>query len=264
MNSDTGIDRRSFVVSVALTALAGAAPRIATSAAPGDALPRARNTVLVFDVADMLLNLDALKPLFARVFGDAHVANEWFGESILYAETITVTRSFVSFGNIGQGVFRMLGKIHGATVTPADVEELGERLNELPAHADVAPRIDHLRTAGFRIVTLTNTPANGNALAKAGIGAYFERHFSAEAVKQFKPSAETYQMVATQLGLSTSELCMLAAHPWDLIGAQTAGCSAALLARRGVAPFKVPGLRAPLVGSNLVDVARQLSAERST
>jgi 2-haloacid dehalogenase len=158
----------------------------------------------------------------------------------------------------------MLGKIHGATVTSADVEELGDRLGELPAHADVAQGLDHLRTAGFRMVTLTNTPANGGALARAGIDGYFERHFSAEAVRQFKPSAETYQMVATQLGLSTRELCMVAAHPWDLIGAQTAGCSAALLARRGVAPFKVPGLRAPLAGSDLVDVARQLSAEPST
>jgi Ca2+/Na+ antiporter len=32
MNSDTGIDRRSLVVAVALTALASAAPRIAVNA----------------------------------------------------------------------------------------------------------------------------------------------------------------------------------------------------------------------------------------
>jgi 2-haloacid dehalogenase len=263
MNSDTGFDRRSFVVAVTLTALASAVPRIAASVTPSATVSRARSTVLVFDVADTLLNLDALTPLFARVFGDGNVANEWFGESILYAETMTVTRSFVPFGKIGEGVFRMFGKVRGATVTLADVEELVERFGELPSHADVAEGLDDLRTAGFRMVTLTNTPANGHALARAGIDKYFERHFSAEAVKQFKPSAETYQMVATQLGLSTSELCVVAAHPWDLIGAQTAGCSAVLLTRRGVAQLKVPGLRAPLAGSNLVDVARQLSAEPS-
>jgi 2-haloacid dehalogenase len=227
----------------------------------------AHSTVLVFDVADTLLNIQALAPLFVRIFGDGKIADEWFGQSILYAETATVTGSFLPFGSIGQGVFRMLGKIHGAAVTSADVKELGERLSALPPHADVTQGLDHLKKAGFRMVTLTNTPATGNAgpLVRAGLGAYFERSFSAETVRRFKPAPETYQMVAGQLGLSTSALCMVAAHPWDLIGAQTAGCAAALIARSDVAVLRMGDLPTPnLVGKDLIDVAKQLTVASFT
>jgi 2-haloacid dehalogenase len=265
MKHETGIDRRSFVASVGLSALGGMlAPFVANAVSSPT---NARSTVLVFDVADTLLNIQALAPLFVRIFGDGKVADEWFGQSILYAETVTVTGSFLPFGSIGQGVFQMLGKIHGATVTSADIKELGERLSALPPHADVAQGLDYLKRAGFRMVTLTNTPANGNTgpLVKARLGGYFERNFSAEAVKRFKPAADTYQMVAGQLGLSTSALCMVAAHPWDLIGAQTAGCSGALIARTDVAVLRIGELPMPnLIGKDLIDVAKQLTAASFT
>src|SRR5262249_32637906 len=150
-----------------------------------------------------------------------------------------------------------------AAVTPAQEQELRQRLSELPPHADVALGLDHLRSSGFRMVTLTNTPADPDTgpLVKAGLGAYFEHNFSAEGVKRFKPAAQAYQLVADQLGCSTESLCMLAAHPWDLIGAQTAGCTAALIARRDIAPLPLQGSPRPdVVGKDLVDVAHQLAA----
>lgn len=258
----TEFNRRSFVASVGLTALGGMLAPLVGNAVPSSS-KNARSTVLVFDVADTLLDIRALAPLFVRIFGDGKVADEWFGQSILYAETATVTASYVPFGRISQGVFRMLAKIHGATVTSADVEELGHRLGSLPPHEDVAKGLEHLKSAGFRMVTLTNTPANGNGgpLVKAGLGGYFERNFSAEAVKRFKPAVETYQMVAEQLGHSMSALCMVAAHPWDLIGAQTAGCAAALIARTDVAALPMHSLPMPnAIGKDLIDVAKQLAA----
>lgn len=264
MIDDIGTKRRLFLASAGIAAFGGVSlPFIGRVEALSVSAFSAHEIVLVFDVADTLLNIQALAPLFARTFGDGKIADEWFGQSILYAESATVTGSYLPFGKISQGVFRMLAKIHGVTVTSADVEELGRRLSSLPPHEDVAEGLDHLKRAGFRMVTLTNTPANGNAgpLAKAGLGGYFERNFSAEAVKRFKPAVETYQMVAGQLGLSTSALCMVAAHPWDLIGAQTAGCAAALIARADVAALPMRSLPMPnVIGKDLIDVAKQLAA----
>jgi 2-haloacid dehalogenase len=259
MKREAAVNRRSFVASLGIAALgATIAPLFGNSGAA----TKARETVLVFDVADTLLNIQALGPFFDRIFGDPRVADEWFGQSILYAETVTVIGSFVSFGSISQSVFRMLAKTHGVTVTSADVDELGQRLGVLPPHGDVAKGLDQLKTAGFRMVTLTNTPANPNAgpLVKAGLADYFERNFSAEAVKRFKPAAETYRMVADQLGRPISSLCMVAAHPWDLIGAQTAGCSAALIARSDVAVLPLRGSPVPaVIGKDLVEVAKLLT-----
>jgi hypothetical protein len=49
--------------------------------------------VLVFDVAESLLDLQVLRPLFQRVCGTSAEVDEWFGETILYSETATIPRS---------------------------------------------------------------------------------------------------------------------------------------------------------------------------
>ncbi|MDQ3655068.1 MAG: haloacid dehalogenase type II, partial [Chloroflexota bacterium] len=40
------------------------------------------NRVIVFDVNETLLDVGALDPLFVRMFGDATVRREWFGQML--------------------------------------------------------------------------------------------------------------------------------------------------------------------------------------
>jgi 2-haloacid dehalogenase len=52
---------------------------------------------------------------------------------------------------------------------------------------------------------------------------------------------------------------MVAAHQWDLIGAQNAGYSSALITRPGNAPLRVDGLPFPtLIAVDLRELAGQL------
>jgi len=66
-------------------------------------------------------------------------------------------------------------------------------------------------------------------------------------------------MVAKELNVRTSDLRMVAAHAWDIIGAMQAGCAAAFVAR----PGKVlnPLLDEPdIVCPDLLAVAEQIMA----
>jgi 2-haloacid dehalogenase len=232
------------------------------NAAPARAQPIDRPpNVLVFDVAESLLDLQVLRPLFERVFGDGAVVDEWFGETILYSESATLTNTFAPFGQLGAGVLRMLGRIHNVSISAADISELSEGLAALPPHPDVPDSLRKLKAAGYRLVTLTDSPAvhGQGPLHAAGLADLFEQQFSAETVRRYKPARETYQMVAEATGTQLSELCMIASHPWDLIGARAAGCSAALIERAGVAPLIVSGLRQPqIVAPTLTEIAAQL------
>jgi 2-haloacid dehalogenase len=219
--------------------------------------------VLVFDVAESLLDLQALRPLFQRIFGDGAMVDEWFGETILYSESATITNTFTPFGQLGAGVLRMLGRIHNVSISEADVAELGKGLAGLPPHPDVPDGLRKLKAAGYRLVTLTDSPVNpgGGPLQAAGLADLFEQQFTAETVRRYKPARETYQMVAQATKTQLSELCMIASHPWDLIGARAAGCSAALIERAGVAPLIVSGLKQPqIVAPTLTEIAAQLVA----
>jgi 2-haloacid dehalogenase len=144
----------------------------------------------------------------------------------------------------------MVGAIHKVDVQPADIEALKEGMLTMPAHADAKEGLKQLKDAGFRMVTLTNSPSNKNGkspLENAGLADFFERQFSVEATRAYKPAQVLYHMVAQELDVSPSACCMVAAHVWDTIGAQSAGMAAGLLTRPGNAPLLVPGLPQPNV-----------------
>jgi 2-haloacid dehalogenase len=54
-------------------------------------------------------------------------------------------------------------------------------------------------------------------------------------------------MVAEELGVPAAAMCMVAAHVWDTIGAQSVGYRGALIARPGNALLPVRGLPQPQV-----------------
>ena len=251
------VGRRPVLAGIGAAALAALFQPCLARAAALDGAP----SVLVFDVAESLLDLQALRPFFQRVFGDGAVVDDWFGETILYSETVTLTNTFVPFGQLAVGVLHMLGRIHGISISDADVAELRKGLASLPPHPDVPDSLRKLKAAGYRLVSLTDTPVTPGqgALQAAGLADLFEQQFTAETVRRYKPARETYQLVAKATGAQLPELCMIASHPWDLIGARTAGCSAALIARAGVAPLIVAGLKQPqIVAPSLIEIAAQL------
>jgi 2-haloacid dehalogenase len=251
------IGRRPVLAGFGVAAITAVCRPMPARAQTLDRAPR----VLVFDVAETLLDLQVLQPLFQRVFGAGAVVDEWFGETILYSETATITNTFVPFGQLGAGVFRMLGHIHNVPISAADVTELGKGLASLPPHPDVPDSLRQLKAAGYRLVTLTDSPVTPGRgpLQAAGLADLFEHQFTAETVRRYKPARQTYQMVAQSTGTRLSELCMVASHPWDLIGARTADCSAALIARSGVAPLIVPGTKQPqIIAPTLTEIATRL------
>jgi 2-haloacid dehalogenase len=218
-----------------------------------DVLPLAQRSgavvpsICVFDVNETLLDIEFLAPLFQRLFGDSRVLREWFGQLILYSEAITLSGPYTTFFTLGQGVLKMLGSIHNVSIQQVDIEELRMRLLTMPAHPDVPAGLKQLKDAGFRMVTLTNSPPDPQTspLKHAGIDGWFEKSFSVDRVRRFKPAPQVYHMAAEELDVPPAAICMVAAHVWDTIGAQSVGCSGALITRPGNASLPVPGLPQP-------------------
>ena len=218
-------------------------------------------SISVFDVNETLLDIESIAPLFQRLFGDRKVVREWFGQLVLYSNAITLSGPYTTFFTLGQGVLKMLGSIHNVSVQQADIEELRTRMLTMPAHSDVPAGLKQLKDAGFRLVTLTNSPPDSQTspLKHAGIDGWFEKSFSVDRVRRFKPAPQVYHMVAEELDVPPAAICMVAAHVWDAIGAQSIGCSGALVARPGNAPLPVHGLPQPqAVAPDLPGVAAQL------
>jgi 2-haloacid dehalogenase len=177
--------------------------------------------------------------------------------------TVTLSDIYLDFFSLGQAVLRMSADAHRASITEDDLGELARGMQTMPAHDDVADGLAALSANGYRLVTLTNSPSKPGTptpLENAGVAHFFERQFSVDQWRAFKPSRRLYTGVADELGVKRSECMMVAAHVWDTTGAQAAGFGAALITREGNAPLPAPGLPQPnVVSVDLRELAERLS-----
>ncbi len=215
--------------------------------------------VIVFDVNETLLDLQELDPLFRRVFGDAAVRQEWFGLVVQSALVVTITDAYVDFGTVGGAALDVTASRRGISLSDEDRAEILGGLLILPPHPEVPESLERLRDAGLRLATLTNSTARvaEGQLVNAGLRGFFERVLSAEAVRRFKPAAETYHMASRELGVETGDILLVAAHDWDIAGALRAGCAAAFIARPGMVLGPLDE-RPDIVGQDLREVADQI------
>jgi 2-haloacid dehalogenase len=218
----------------------------------------------VFDVNETLIDIDAMAPLFEQIFGSRAAVREWFGQLVMYSMTAALSEQYVDFFTLGQAVLQMLGSIHHVTISEEDHERVKQAMLTMPPHSDVVDGLTALRDNGFRLVTLTNSPPNPQGpspLEHAGLGGFFERQFSVDTCRTYKPHPSVYRLVCEELAVPPENCMMVAAHVWDTIGAQSVGFRAALVTRAGNAPLVADGLPQPdLVVGDLRQLAEELEA----
>jgi 2-haloacid dehalogenase len=140
----------------------------------------------------------------------------------------------------------------------------------MPERAGSSPRVSHRDHSfvvkgrpGGRIRQTNSAPAAvQQQLANAGLTSLFERSFSVDTVRRFKPAPEAYRSVAETLKVPIGQLRLVAAHAWDVVGALRAGCAAAFVARPGKVLYPL-GPTPDIVGPDFRQVAQQIVAAES-
>jgi 2-haloacid dehalogenase len=218
--------------------------------------------VVVFDVNETLLDLAALDPHFERAFGDASARRQWFAQVLQSVLVVTVIGSYVDFGTIGAAALDMTADRRGVSLSPTDRAAILGGTLTLPPHPEVPDSLARLRAAGTRLATLTNSTAKvaEAQLTHAGLINDFDQVLSVDAVRQFKPATGAYRMAARELGVTSADLRLVAAHDWDVAGALRAGWAAAFVARPGMVLGPL-GERPDIVGRDLHDVVDQILGE---
>jgi 2-haloacid dehalogenase len=216
--------------------------------------------IIVFDVNETLLDLETIRPTFDRIFDDPAAMRLWFAGLITYSEALTLAGVYVPFTDIGTAVLRMLAETRAIAISEADGAELTDRFASMPPHPEVPAALRRLRDHGFRLFTLTDNTLeiSGRQLKNAGVIDLFERRFSVdETVRRHKPAPEAYHSVASELRVGPGDICLIACHVWDTLGAVAAGWQAGLILREGNAPLGV-GPQPDYIGNDLDGIADQL------
>lgn len=221
---------------------------------------------IVFDCNETLLDLETMTPIFLRLFGDKSAMRLWFQNLITYSQALTITAHYEPFTDIGGAVLQMMADARRVKITAEDRRELTDKFATMPPYPDVAGGLKKLKTAGFRLFTLTDNTAqiSGRQLENGKLLEYFERRFSVDdESRHHKPAPEAYAAVTRALQVPADGMCMVACHTWDTMGASAAGWNTALIRRVGNEVLDVAA-QPQFVGADLNGVADQLIARYGT
>ncbi len=139
---------------------------------------------------------------------------------------------------------------------PAAVETLARSARSLPPWPDTVAGLTRL-AARFPLIGLSNASRTALLELNAHAGLRWHQALSAEDARTYKPDPAVYRLAVTVAGRPPERLLMVAAHAWDLRGAQALGLRTAYVARP-VGDPPTSSDRFDVYAEDLADLAAQL------
>jgi 2-haloacid dehalogenase len=189
---------------------------------------RTRPEVVAFDVNETLLDLAPVRAALVEAGQPDTLLATVFARTLLTGMAALAVGSWCRFRDAFDAALTQVSDLDAgqrATVL--------EGFGELAPHPDVEPALRRLVEGGIRVVTLTHgSPGVAEAgLERGGITPLVERSLSTEAIRAWKPAREAYLWAAGSCGVAPDRLALVAAHGWDVLGAQQAGLTGAWFPR---------------------------------
>ncbi len=196
-----------------------------------------RPKVIFLDVNETLLDLAPLKKSVAAALGGRDdLLALWFSTMLHYSLVETTKGTYHDFAEIGVAALRMVAESNHIELSKDDAEAaIVPVIRTLPAYPDVIPGLRSLKAAGIKLVSFTNS-SNAGVKAQfenAGLIEIVDQRLSVEDVKAFKPALAAYRWALKQADVAPEDALFVAAHGWDIAGAQAAGIPTAFVARPG-------------------------------
>jgi len=134
-----------------------------------------------------------------------------------------------------------------------EVRHLVAQIEQLRPFPDVPEALARLKTR-YSIAVLSNGDPDMLEAAKAFHKIAFDAVISVATANSFKPHVATYTKAAEVMGVKMDEVLFAANHPFDCVGAKSAGMFTAFIDRRG-RPFGITPHRPDIAVPDMASLA---------
>ncbi len=187
-----------------------------------------RPDVVALDVNETLLDLSPVQAAMVELGLPSHLLPTVFGRTLQTGFAATVAGTWLPFRAAFESSLAQL-----TDLADDDRGRVADAFLELSPHPDVEPALRRLVSAGVRVVTLSHgSPGVAEAgLERGGVTPLVERTLTSETVRTWKPSRAAYLWAAGVCGVRPDRMALVAAHGWDVLGAEQAGLTGAWFPR---------------------------------
>ncbi len=191
----------------------------------------------VFDVNGTLFDLAPVRRALVELGAPPAALEAWFQRILHGSATVTIVESYQPFKELAAQALR-------TTLAQLDLDPEGtaplEALGKLEPYPDAASALRRLREAEVEVMTLSNGARSDTEklLERSGLSDLVDEIVSCDEVERFKPHRAPYKLAARRAG---GAAVLVAAHGWDVVGAQAAGLDAVWIDREEREwPFPLP------------------------
>ena len=212
---------------------------------------------IAFDIFETVFDLKSLIAPLVKLGLKPDALQMWYGRTLRDGFAIALAGAFTPYRQVAQAALTGLLADHGLPST--HIDDVMRAMTQLDAHPDAAPAFDLLQERRIPIIALSNGSQESTRalLDRADLTAKVAHIVSIDDIECWKPRPEIYRHAASVAGVAPERFALVAAHAWDVQGAQRAGLRGGWIARQETLYSAV--MPPPDVsGSTLVEVCEAL------
>lgn len=207
--------------------------------------PRTTDDRIVFlDVVETVFSLSPLEEKMTTLNLPEGTGRLFFAQLLRDAFALSSSGVFHPFPDIARGTLAVLLQSLGQEADETTLKDLLGAFSELPAHTDVKPALEALKSSDCQAVLLTNgSRANTQKLVRDNALEHLvDDIVSVDGFRIWKPQTALYQQAVLKYSCAPQNALLIAAHAWDIHGALRAGLHGIWIQRQ-------ESLYHPLMGS---------------
>jgi 2-haloacid dehalogenase len=224
---------------------------------------------VVFDAYGTLFDVYSIQALAELLYpgSGADIAVKWRDKQIEYTRLITLSDPH---NPSGSRYFRPFWELTRLSLeytldrlkldrTVGQTEKLMEQYAHLAAFPENLPVLQEIKTQGLTTAILSNGSIDmlNSAVKSAGMENVLDHIISVDAVRLFKTSPESYELVSKSFSVRKEEVLFVSSNSWDTLGASWFGFTTHCVNRQGL-PFEALSPAPHFSGSDLHSVLESL------
>jgi 2-haloacid dehalogenase len=209
--------------------------------------------LVLFDVIGTLFSLNRISERFREKGLREELGKVWHARMTQSAMAATLAGNYMPLSLIARSSLKQL--LLQEQADDRHLDEIAASLYDIEPYGDARGCLRALREEGHRTVAVSNAgyEETERLLRRSGLDLELERFYSADMARACKPHPALYDLVFRTMFVGPYDCCLVAAHGWDIMGAQSRGMATVYVNRlERIWPF--PNNPEGFVVTNLRDV----------
>jgi 2-haloacid dehalogenase len=221
----------------------------------------------VFDVYGTLINTQGIVTDLHDLIGQKaeDFSRTWRDKQLEYSFRRGLMQCYAPFSICTSDALDYACLFHKVELSIQQKNRLLQSYKQLPLFDEVKPALEKLKEKHCRLFAFSNGTFDAVAtlLAHSGIKDYFDGVVSVDDVKSFKPNPAVYSHMLRETGAKVDNAWLVSSNAFDVIGAMSAGVSAAWVKRSNDAILDPWGIEPSLTISSLLELHPVFSGDES-